>query len=343
MPSPYRDGAGEATSITERPRILREGAGSGHNRPSYDAPRAGPNDTRDPGAIQGRPPTPIPPASLPLPGERDLTTIASSTGYAAVNGLNMYYEIHGAGEPLILLHGGLGATGMFGAIMPALSGSRQVIAVDFQGHGRTADIDRPLSYEHMADDIAGLMETLHIRQADIMGYSMGGGVACQTAIRHPDMVRGLVIVSIPFKQTGWYPDVRAAMSGMGPRSAEMMKPSPIYQMYSAIAPKVEDWPKLHTKLRDLITADYDWSASVAAIKARTLLAFGDADAMPSSHMAAFYELLGGSQKDPGWDGSGMSRARLAILPGLTHYNMFSSPMLASVVGAFLDGAMAGPK
>src|SRR6266478_1752777 len=265
------------------------------------------------------------------------------TGYAPVNGLKLYYEIHGSGEPLVLLHGGLGATEMFNEIMPSLSNSRQVIAVDLQGHGRTADVDRPLSYETMADDIAALIKYLGIEKADVMGYSLGGGVALRTAIQHPDLVRKLVIVSATFKRDGWYPEILAGMSQMGPGAAEPMKQTPMYQMYARIAPKPADWPVLITKLGDLLRKDYDWSKDAAAIKASTLLVFGDADAVRTAHAVEFFELLGGGKKDGGWDGSGMSNARLAILPGLTHYNIFSSPALASTVTPFLDVPMRGAK
>ena len=150
------------------------------------------------------------------------------TGYAPVNGLQLYYEIQGAGEPLILLHGGLGSTEMFRDLLPPLASARQVIAVDLQGHGRTADIARPLSYEAMAGDIGGLIEYLGIQRTAIMGYSMGAGVALRTAIQHPGLIVKLVVISTPFKREGWYPEVRAAMAQMGAQTAEMMKPSPIY-------------------------------------------------------------------------------------------------------------------
>jgi pimeloyl-ACP methyl ester carboxylesterase len=261
---------------------------------------------------------------------------AVKTGYAPVNGLKLYYEIHGAGEPLVLLHGGVGATEMFNSIMPSLSKGRLVIAVDLQAHGRTADIERPLSMEAMANDIAALMKHLGIEKADIMGYSLGGGVALRTAIQHPGVVRKLVVVSAAFKRDGWYPEIVAGMSQMGPGAAEPMKQTPMYQMYSRIAPRPEDWPVLLTKLGDLLRQDYDWSKEVAAIQAPTLLVFGDADAVRTAHAVEFFELLGGGKKDAGWDGSGMSHARLAILPGVTHYNIFSSPALASAVTPFLD-------
>src|SRR5438132_7352283 len=264
------------------------------------------------------------------------TTTALKTGYAPVNGLNLYYEIHGTGKPLILLHGGLGATEMFDEVMPALSKDRQVIAVDLQAHGRTGDIDRPLSYDAMADDIAALIKSLGIEKADVMGYSVGGGVALRTAVRHPEVVRKLVLVSTAFRRDGWYPEVLAGMAQMGAGAAESMKQTPMYQLYARVAPKPADWPVLLSKIGELLRKNYDWSNDVASIKIPTMLVFGDADAIPPTHAVQFFELLGGGQKYGGWDGSVIPPARLAILPGLTHYNTSSSPLLASTVTSFLD-------
>lgn len=265
--------------------------------------------------------------------------MAQSSGYATVNGLKMYYEIHGKGQPLILLHGGLGSTGMFGANLEALSKNRQVIAMDLQAHGRTADIDRPFTMEGMADDVAALMKHLNITKADIAGYSMGGAVAMQIIFRHPEMVRKLVIISMPFKRTGFYPGILAQQNQMGPEAAEFMKQTPMYKSYAAIAPKPGDWTTLITKIGKLIKQDYDWSNDIKKIKARTLLVFGDADLVSPAHAVEFFALLGGGQKDGGWDGSGRSNAKLSILPGITHYEIFSSPLLAATVVPFLEEAV----
>lgn len=164
----------------------------------------------------------------------------NSGKHAAVNGLDLYYEIHGEGEPLILLHGGVGAIEMFGEVLPLLAEGRRVIAVDLQAHGRTVDIDRPMTFEAMADDVAALIEHLGLGEADVMGYSLGGGVALRTAIQHPEVVRKLVLVSTPFKRDGWYPEVLAGMEQMGPEAAEPMKQTPMYQLYSSVAPRPED-------------------------------------------------------------------------------------------------------
>jgi pimeloyl-ACP methyl ester carboxylesterase len=254
--------------------------------------------------------------------------------YASVNGLNMYYEIHGAGESLFLLHGGVGASEMFGPVLPGLAKRRQVITVHLQAHGRTVDIDRPLRFELMADDIAALLKHLGIERADIMGYSLGGGVALQTAIRHPNVVRKLVFISTPFKRDGFYSEVLENMAQMGPEAAKFMKQSPLYQLYPDA-----DWAVLFTKLGDLLRQDYDWSKDVAALKAPTMLVFADADAIRAAHVMEFFGLLGGGQKDAGLDGSGRPTAQLAILPGFTHYTILSSSALAAVVTPFLDAPM----
>jgi pimeloyl-ACP methyl ester carboxylesterase len=259
--------------------------------------------------------------------------------YTAVNGLKLYYEIYGRGQPLVLLHGGLGVIGMYAPILPALAGNRQVVAVELQGHGHTADVDRPLSFEAMADDVAALVKQLGFENADLLGYSLGGGVALQTAIRHPDVVRKLVVVSTPFKSEGWYPEVRAGMRAMNAEIAKTWVGSPMQQAYASVAPRPDDWPTLVAKTGKLVSQDYDWSAGVAAIKVPTMIVIGDADGVRTAHGVEFFELLGGGQRDAGWDGSGMSNARLAILPGTTHYNIFVSPALVSAVTPFLDAAM----
>jgi pimeloyl-ACP methyl ester carboxylesterase len=262
--------------------------------------------------------------------------------YADVNGLSLYYELHGSGEPLVLLHGGVGAVEMFGPVLPALAEHRQVVGVDLQTHGRTADIDRPLRFELMADDVAELIRHLGFQRADVMGYSLGGGVALRTAIQHPDLVRRLVLVSTPCKRDGWYPEVLAGMAQMGPQAAEPMKQTPMYELYSRIAPRVRDWPVLMTKLGELLKREYDWSAEVATMKAPTMLVAGDADSVRTAHAVEFFQLLGGGQRDAGWDGSGRPTARLAILPGVTHYGIDSSPALAAAATPFLDTPVPEP-
>ncbi len=257
--------------------------------------------------------------------------------FADVNGLHIYYEITGVGEPLVLLPGGYGYTDMFGPVREALSQHHQVIAVDLQGHGRTADIDRPLTFENMAGDIAGLIGFLGFDQVDLLGDSLGGGVALRTATKYPQKIRKLILVSTPFRQTGWFPEVREAMRWQAePGAGEKMMQGFLYETYKQIAPRPEDWPVLVNKMGRLLSSEYDWSSELSKIQAQTMLVYGDHDSISPLHMAEFFQLLGGGLKDAGWDGSGMTPARLAVLPGLSHYTIFTSPRLAEAAIRFLE-------
>jgi pimeloyl-ACP methyl ester carboxylesterase len=257
--------------------------------------------------------------------------------YAKINGLDLYYEEHGTGEPLVLLHGGFHAGEMFGAILPQLSDGRRVIAVDLQGHGHTADTDRPLRPELMADDIAALIEHLGLERADVMGYSLGGAVALRTAIQHSERVRRIVIVSVPYSREGNFPEVVATMDAMGPEAADMLKQSPLYELYARVAPRPEDWPAFVGKVTDLLKVDYDWSQEVAALEMPVMLVFADADSIRPDHVVEFYRRLGGGLRDASWDGSLRPAGRLAVLPGTTHYDIFASPALPAAVIPFLGG------
>ena len=267
------------------------------------------------------------------------TTTEQVSGLAPVNGLQFYYEVFGTAEvgstPLILLHGGFGLSTMFGDLPTRLAVGRQVIAVDLQGHGHTADIDRPLTWDALGDDIAVLADYLGHDTIDLMGYSLGGDVALNTTIRYPDLVRRLVLVSTPFRQTGWYPEITTQMSYIGRQGFQMMKQTPMFEAYAAVAPDPDGFPELMDKVGRLLVIEYDWTEQVAGLRLPVLLIFGDADSIPVSHALEFFELLGGSQRDGNWDGSGMSAARLAILPGTTHYNSFASPFLAEFAEPFL--------
>ncbi|HYA58349.1 MAG TPA: alpha/beta fold hydrolase [Thermoplasmata archaeon] len=249
----------------------------------------------------------------------------------------MYYEVHGDGFPMVLIHGGAASTEMFSDVVGPLSRHRRVIAVDLQAHGRTADVDRPLRYETMAADIAALIEHLGLEQADVMGYSLGGGVALRTAIQHPGIVRKLVITSAPCRFEGWYPEVREAMIRRGPDVEEGLRQMPMYEVYQRVAPRPEDWPVLLAKLADLLARPYDWTADVARLSTATLVVAGDADSIRPSHLVQFFDALGGGRADAGWDGARRPLSRLAILPGTTHYDICSSPLLPEVVASFLGG------
>lgn len=256
--------------------------------------------------------------------------------YADVNGLHLYYEIHGTGKPLVLLHGGLGAGGMFEAVLPALARGRQVILVDLQGHGRTADIDRPLDARLMADDIAALVRHLELGKVDVMGFSLGAGVALHTAARHPGLVDRLVLVSTIIRRNAFYAEILQQQGMVNASAAEHMKQTPMYQLYTAIAPRPQDFPRLLDKIGAAMRQDFDYTADVAKVTAPTLVVQGDADIVPPAHAVEIFGLLGGGKRDGGWDGSGRPKSRLAILPGRTHYDIVDAPDLATVATAFLD-------
>lgn len=262
-------------------------------------------------------------------------TDANRSAHAPVNGVNLYYEIHGSGRPLVLLHGGVSASEAFGPNLAALAAQRQVIAVHLQGHGHTPDVERPLRFEDMADDVAALARHLGLKKIDVMGYSLGGGVAQQVAVRHPGLVDRLVVVSQVFKRAGWYPEVIAAFDAMAahaPMIAQNIAQSPMAKLY----PNVK-WEALLRKIGELESHDYDWTAQLAAVKARTLLVFADADAMRPEHMVEFYKLLGGGRQDAGMDGSQRPAGQWAVIPDTTHYNLLATEAVAKAAVAFLDG------
>jgi pimeloyl-ACP methyl ester carboxylesterase len=258
------------------------------------------------------------------------------SGYAPVNDLQMYYEIHGSGGvPIVLLQGSYMSTGAMAFLLSGLARTRQVIATDFQGHGRTADVDRPLTYEQMADDVAGLMAHLGIAQADIVGYSMGGATALRLAIDRPELVRKLVAISAHFRLDSIYPEVLAGIAEVTP---EIMMGTPWYEEYYApVAPRPEDFPILVEKLKELDATEFDWSQEIDAIAAPTLLIYGDADVIRPEYMAELFRLLGGGV--PG-DLTGLPKARLAILPSTTHVGIMNrADWLLPMITEFLDEPM----
>jgi len=203
----------------------------------------------------------------------DWATETKGTGqYADVNGINLYYETHGAGRPLVLLHGGLGSGEMFGPILPALAAEHQVIAVDLQGHGRTADIDRPIDVRLMADDIVALIGHLGLDRPDVMGYSLGGGVAFWTAVKHPELIGRLVVVAANMRRNAIYPEMLAQQGQVGPEAMEFMKDTPMYQLYQRVAPRPEDFPRLLGKMGETMSHDFDFTEEVRGLKVPTLIA-----------------------------------------------------------------------
>jgi pimeloyl-ACP methyl ester carboxylesterase len=253
--------------------------------------------------------------------------------YAPVNGLEMYYEIHGEGQPLVLLHGALSAIGTsFGALLPQLSQTRQVIAIEQQGHGHTADTDRPLTFEQMADDTAVLLDYLGVASADIFGYSLGTGVALHLALRHPDKVHRLVLATTSYNNNGFIPDLLDALEGLQP---EQMRGTPWQAEYTRIAPQPENWETLvaKTKYLDLHMPELS-EETVRSISAPTLLIFADADIVRLEHAVQMFRLLGGGVPV---DASGLSRSQLAILPGTSHISLVErADLLLPMIPAFLD-------
>ena len=271
-----------------------------------------------------------------LPVQAKKTLAMSNEHFADVNGQHLFYCVHGAGKPLILLHGGINPDS-FGSNLAKLAKGRQVIAVHLQAHGRTPDTDRPLRSETMSEDVAALIGHLNLSKADVMGYSLGSSVALQTAIRHPDVVDRLVLVSAAMKQGGFYPDVVAAFKQLEANAATLgpgVKASPLREAYPNV-----DWTNLFSKVGDMTKRPFDWSADVAKLHTRTLLVFADADAIRPEHVVEFWKALGGGQRDAGIDGSLRPANQLAIVPNTTHYTLPVDPMLPEIVERFLGPAL----
>jgi pimeloyl-ACP methyl ester carboxylesterase len=269
----------------------------------------------------------------------DWAADVTGTGqYAEVNGINLYCETYSTGRPLILLHGGLGSGEMFGPVLPVLGERHQVITVDLQGHGRTADIDRPLDVRLMADDIAALIVHLGLDHPDLVGYSLGGGVALHTAAKYPGLIGRLVVISANIRRDAIYPEMLGQQGQVSAAAAEFMKDTPMYQLYQRVAPNPGDFPRLLDKIGQAMEHDFDFTAEVRGLQTPTLIVAADADMAPPAHYVEVFALLGGGLRDGGWMGDGRPDGghALAILPGLTHYNIFSSPLAAAAALAFLD-------
>ena len=260
---------------------------------------------------------------------------AVQSGYASVNGLEMYYEIQGTGDPLVVIHGSFMSIESMGEIVPRLAETRQVIAVELQGHGRTGDIDRALSPDLLADDVAALLQELEIEQADIFGYSLGGAVALHMGIRHPEMVRKLVVVSANYTLEGWYPELTGFMETISP---DIFAGSPIETEYKSLAPDPDGLPILVSKIQQLATnLQAIPDESIQAITAPSFIMLGDSDNVRPEHALDLFKLLGGGV--PG-DLVGLPSSQLAMIPGATHTSILSRvDVLVALTVEFLDAPL----
>jgi pimeloyl-ACP methyl ester carboxylesterase len=256
-----------------------------------------------------------------------------TTGYAPVNGLKIYYEIHGSGEPVVLLHGAsMAISGDWNDWIGELAKTRKVIAIEMQGHGRTADIKRDLTFENLSDDVAGLLDYLKIPSADFIGYSLGGGVAIQCAIRHPERVRKVVSISAPFRRDGW---VKEANDFWPTFTWEMFKGTPMEAEYKRLSPTPGKFPDFVNHIKAMALRPYDFGADkLKATKAPMFFIHGDADGVRLDHIAEMYRLKGGEIHG---DMRPRSASRLAILPNTTHVTLMERmPVIVPMVNAFLD-------
>ena len=259
--------------------------------------------------------------------------------YADVNGLHLYYEIHGQGSPMVLLHGGLGSGEMFGPVLDGFAEHHTVILPDLQGHGRTADIERPLDVRLMAGDIIALIDHLGLEKPDVVGFSLGGGVALQVGFQAPERIGRLVSASANIRRDAVYADMLAQQGQVNAAAAGFMKETPMYELYQRVAPRPEDFPRLLDKIGAAMAVDFDYSEQVRALRVPTLLIAGDSDMAPPSHYVEACGLLDGGLRDGGWQGEGLPAGghALAILPRTTHYDLCDSPLFVATALAFLAG------
>ncbi len=302
------------------------------------------------GACATSPTSATPPTASPTTKATDMTQSPSYTrpapsqsGTIPINGISYYYEVMGDGPPLLLLHGGLGSIDMFGPLLPQLTAHRTVIGVDLHGHGRTTLGDRPISVIDIADDLALLLTHLGHDQVDVLGYSFGGSTGFRLAVQHPTRVKRLVVVSAGISQDGFYPEILASQHQLSAAAAPYMKDTPMYTGYIRVAPHPNDFPRLLDRIAEAMRISYDWTEDAKKLSPPTMLVFGDADMYRLEHIVAFYKAIGGGLRDAGWQRENLSKNRLAILPNLTHYDIFMSPLLATTALTFLDGESQAPR
>ncbi|CAA9227049.1 MAG: putative hydrolase, alpha/beta fold family protein [uncultured Corynebacteriales bacterium] len=256
------------------------------------------------------------------------------TGYAPVNGLQMYYEIHGSGgTPLLLLHGGLfDIDQQFGRLISGLAATRRVIAADFQGHGRTNDLDRPLTSADLASDVVGLLQHLEVPRVDVFGFSVGGAVALRLAITRPELVGRLIVSSVSYHPDG---DRGENSDAVGELTVEMIAGTPMEEAYRAKSPHPDRLQDLLDKLGSFDEGVGGWSDDdIVGIAAPTLITVGDCDAVTLEHAVRFLRLRGG---DVNGDFAGVPASQLAVFPGTTHFTGIArTGMVLDAVLGFLD-------
>ncbi len=265
----------------------------------------------------------------------------TSSGYADVNGIRLYHEIYGQGEPLVLIHGGLTTIGEMQGWVQHLAMRWRVIAVEMQGHGRTADTDRPMSFTAMGDDISALLDSLRIPNACLVGHSFGGASAIRAAIQHPENVRRLVVISSPYARSGWFPEAQRGMSQVGSAMAANIIQTPTGK-FSKQWPEPQRFPQFLDKMGKMLSEDYDWSAEIARLPMPVQLVFADNDSISQKHVAEFFALLGGGVKEPGWRNTQLSKSRLAVVSGYSHYSLIASVEVPQTVGRFLADPLDNP-
>jgi pimeloyl-ACP methyl ester carboxylesterase len=251
----------------------------------------------------------------------------------AVNGMQIYYEVSGTGDPLIVLHGSYMNIPSMGAIIPKLAETHKVYAIEFQGHGRTTDIDRPITYPNLADDVAAFMDAVGLRKADVFGYSMGAAAGLQLAIRHPEKVNKLIAASAAYDAEGWQPEFKAFIPQM---TVEMFVGMPFAEEYRKLAANPDGFPALVEKLIALEKEPMAWEADVKTMKTPVLIITGDADAATLEHSVALFRLLGGGVM--GDMGKPLPASRLAVLPATSHTAVITqTDLLLAFIEPFLKG------
>jgi pimeloyl-ACP methyl ester carboxylesterase len=265
----------------------------------------------------------------------------SKTGLIEVKGAQVWHEIYGEGSPIVLIHGGLMTIPEMSALIEPLAKSHKVVALEMQGHGHAFDTDRPLSFNTFGDDVATVIDTLKLERPDVVGLSFGAAVSLRAAIQHPDQVRRVVVISSPAKHKGWYPKAQDGMAAVDHKLADGLREHTPTGKLAQQWPDPSRFPKFLDKMGKLMGEDYDWSTEIRALPLPVMLVFTDHDSVTQQHVAEFFALLGGGISEPGWQNTKFTKARLAIVPGYSHYNFATSPEIGPIIAKFLADPMIG--